>query len=197
MTITNGYTDQATFKARFLSDYSATAQDDQIDAVIQATSRLIDLYTGREFYSSSAQTRYFTPAANCRCYIDDLQSVTTLKTDTDSDGVYDTTWAAGDYWLMPINPKNGEPYTFIEVKPWGSQSFDCHARQSVQIAGTFGWAAVPDVVREACLIQSFRIYKRSGAPFGIVGGGEFGTAQAIPDLDPDVKTMLGPVTRFV
>lgn len=48
----------------------------------------------------------------------------------------------------------------------------------------------PDPIREACLIQASRLFKRGDAPFGIAGSAEYGTVR-ISTLDPDVRVLLG------
>ena len=200
MPITNGYATLLQFTAQALPDVptaTITAQTDQIERAIQAASRLIDLHCDRHFWKTAAGVvRYFTPYAANRCIIDDLVSTTEIATDTDRAGTWVTLLTANvDYWLSPQSA-NGEPYTEIEITPFAVNGFYAERPRYVKVTGLWGWAAVPDVVREACLIQAFRLYKRAGAPFGVIGGGEFGTATAIPGLDPDVRTMLAPLVRW-
>ena len=206
MTIVNGYATAEQFIARYLTSTVTATSDNypQIEQHISAASRLIDDYTGRTFYTATADAdRYFTPQARCRCYIDDYQTITTVAVDEDEDGSYALTLSAtGDYWTRPANPQNGWPYTWIEIMPWSNNPLPAGQPYAVKITALWGWAAVPDAVREACLLQAFKIYKRQGAPFGVVGGGELGTVVAIPSddytrLDRDVAGMLKPYMRIV
>ncbi len=48
----------------------------------------------------------------------------------------------------------------------------------------------PDPVREACLLQASRLFRRGDAPFGVTGSAEFGSMR-ISALDPDVRALLG------
>ena len=56
-----------------------------------------------------------TGYASSRIVIDDAVSVTSVATDLDGDGVYETTWTVGtDYWVGPRNaPARGQPYRTI------------------------------------------------------------------------------------
>src|SRR5690606_30913408 len=140
-----------------------------------------DGYTGRRFSAETA-TRAFTPDHIGVLFVDDLISVTTLKTDEDGDRVYETTWSAADY---DLGPGNDPPYTMVELAPLGNYAFPTH-RKAVQIAGTWGYSAtVPTDVAEACLILSARLYKRKDSPYGIHGNDETGTMQTLPGWDPD------------
>ena len=136
----NLYTTRAQVKARLGITVADTTYDAILNAVIEAVSREIDQYCGRWFYPVT-QTRYFTPASTRRILVDDLLAVTSLKTDEDGDRTYETTWAAGDYDLMPLNALLGsppEPYWEIRTTPDGDYAFPCVAR-GVEIAGRWGY----------------------------------------------------------
>jgi len=198
MTIANGYTDLATFKARFYpAGITDTTDDTVIENVIEAVSRQIDNYTGRRFYvTASDETRYFS--AEHSEYLDagDVVSITTLATDEDNDRVYEHTWATTDYDLLPFNASlDSKPYTRLELTPLGNYSFPSGPK-AVKIVGKWGYPAVPDAINEACCIQSLRIFKRKDAPFGVTGSAEMGQLMVIPRLDPDVKMLLDPYRKM-
>lgn len=195
------YCTLAEFRARFASS-SATANDASITAAITAASRLIDKKCGRTFTLASStavsdSVRYFTPEDPRRCYIDDLYSITSLETDDDGDGTIELTWAATDYVLLPTSSYFGWPYTWVEIMPEGDYTFPKRLRNGVKITGKWGWAAVPDEIREATLLQSNRIWSRRGAPFGVLGANEFGAPTVITKLDPDIEVMVEPFVRLV
>lgn len=201
MTITNGYIALANFKTRFGIQGTDANRDTELEAVIQGVSRLIDALCNRVFFASAIdESRYFTPADWNTCFTDDIQSITTLKTDEDCDGVYETTWASTDYRTQPLNRvANITPVTWLETKLNGQHYFPLFAG-SVEVTGKFGYctlANVPDVVREACYLQSHRVWMRKDAPFGVVGSGGMGQVMAITKLDPDVELMLEPVRRLM
>lgn len=192
MAITNGYTSLAKLKARLgISD----EQDDAVlEAIVEAVSRAIDDHCGRQFFAAT-QTRYYTARRCDRLLIDDLLSVTTLKTDEDGDGTYEITWTASDYHLAPYNAQLEsvpQPYWEIEVSDLGDYSFPVGVRRGVQILGSWGFsAATPDVVENACLFQAALELRSTDAPMGITGADDaLATARTTIRL-----TGLHPVTR--
>jgi hypothetical protein len=182
--------------------------DDTIDdvvatAVLDSVSRWIDEYCDRHFWQDGAtgaeMARTFTPT---RCYsldIDDLVpgSVTTFKTDDAGDGTFETTWAASDYQLQPVNRPSGRPFRRVEAV--AGRLFPVpymRARSNrVEITGVWGWPAVPDTVHQACLIQASRVLKRRHSPEGVAGFGEFGLIRVTNRPDPDVMALLDPYRR--
>ena len=95
MAITNGYATLAQVKAALrITD---SVDDPLLEMAIESGSRAIDGYANRNFYSSGSAVRVFTPSDSFVTEIDDLISLTTLKTMTDDDSTFDTTWTATDY----------------------------------------------------------------------------------------------------
>lgn len=198
--ITNGYATRDQFLNRFLSQNRAAdpVRDADIDLIIGAVSRLIEKRCNRTFYAGTAgAVRYFTAQSPQRIYVDDFTAITALETDDDGDGTVDATWAAADYRKLPSSSQFGWPYTWIEVMPEGDYRFPKGRRDGVKITGTFGWTAVPDEIREACLLQANRLWQRRSAPFGVQGANEFGAPVIITKLDPDIEQLLAPFVRYV
>ena len=200
MSITNGYCSLTEIKDRL--DITDTDDDTKLEVIVQAVSRSIDALTGRRFYSTTAdETRVYTAEDSEILFTDEIQTITTLKTDLDGDRTYENTLTTDDYELSPANAAlDGKPYTYIEIMPYADYSFPRGVKRGVQIVGTFGYCATgshPDVVREACLIQSARIFKRKDAPFGVVGSPELGQLQVLSKLDPDVALLLDGVRRVI
>lgn len=192
MAISNGYCTLAELKARLTIETGDTADDATLEAVIEAASREIDGLCSRHFYSAT-ETHYYEAEQWDEIEVDDLVSVTTLKTDEDQDRAYETTWGATDFEL---GPGDSAPYTRIYATPTGAYAFPVGQRKAVQVVGTFGWPSVPDAVNEAALLVAARLFKRKDAPLGIqVGKPEFGNL-SIPANDPDVTRLLAPYRRF-
>jgi hypothetical protein len=64
------------------------------------------------------------------------------------------------------------------------------------VAGSWGFSATtPPAIKEACLLQSSRLYLRKDAPFGVTGSAEMGHMTVIPKIDPDVKLLLDPFKK--
>lgn len=194
MAITNGYATMAELKARLGLSDDDTTEDAILEGVITAASRMIDADTGREFFKTT-EARYFTADEFTLVLIDDLLTLSELKTDDTGDRTYATTWAASDYDLSPLNRS---PKVFLEPAPMGRYTFPT-IRKGVKITGDWGYCATgahPDPIREACLIQSARLYKRKDAPFGVMGTPELGVAR-IPKVDMDVAQLLHSYRKLV
>jgi hypothetical protein len=192
MAITNGYASLSEIKARL--GIADTVDDSVLEAVVEAASRAIDNWTARQFYATTA-TRYFTAEDGDLLFVDDLLTVTTLKTISQNSAgtrTYGDTWAATDYDLEPFN---STPKTRIRLNPGGAYAFPTEAK-GVEIAGSWGYSSTaPDAINEACLLQAARLFKRKDAPFGVAGTPETGTMQ-LPRLDPDVRMLLEPYRRL-
>jgi len=197
MAITNGYATLADFQAWAGVTSPTAAEDSRGEMAVMAASRMVDEHTGRFFWTASAVTKYATPVAPDLLLVDDLVSVTTLKTDDDGDGVFETTWAAStDFYLAPRNNAVAypvRPFWEVAVAPGGRYAFIPGRRWHVQIVGTWGWAAVPEMVKLATLIQATRLYKRKDAPFGAAGSSQI----AGPILMKGDEPMDGDAVRLL
>lgn len=196
MAITNGYADLGVFQAELGVDDSV--DNDRLERVIETVSRLIDEYCGQFFYDAKEQTRYFTAIPSRRGIIvpvDPLRAVDTLSVSTTDGGEYSAR-AASTFVLEPRNNPSASPARPYETVRFPRLNFHM-VPDGVEIVGTFGWAAVPRQVTEACLIQSSRIQKRKDAPFGIadVPSLEGGGMRLSARLDPDVELLLKPFRR--
>lgn len=186
-------TDESVGQSITITNITDLDDDALLEGVVEDVSRWIDDVTGRRFYSAS-ETRYYTPHDATTLFVDDLLSITTLKTDSDGDRTFETTWATSDYDLLPLNAavdsNNVKPYTRIETTPLGSYTFPLHAK-GVEIVGSFGFASsAPGPVRRACLIMCERIVRRKDAPLGVAGTRDLGTLRLIAGRDPDVFNLL-------
>ena len=194
MAITNGYATLAQVKAAMrISD---NVDDTLIETAIESASRQIDGHCERRFYST-ATTRIYTPNDSYVCEIDDLVSLTTLKTSSDVDGSFDTTWTSTDYQLEPLNRiAGGMDVSYTQIRAVGDYLFPTSGGEAtVQVVGTFGWASVPSDIEQACIILSQRQYKRYDSPLGVAGVGDIGIIR-VSRIDPDVASILAPYRRL-
>lgn len=203
MAIVNGYTSLDDIKHRLGIDDSD--DDTALESVITAVSRWIDSNRGRRFYTVS-ETRYYLADLDWLIDIDDLVSVTSIKTDPNGDATYTYTWASTDYLLTPFNAvAKGQPYTHIETTPLGAFRFPVHPltttrRSRIQVTGAFGYSTittVPQAIKEACLLVSMRVWGRKDLLYGVSGSADLGTLQAITSLgsDGEVQALLNTVKR--
>jgi len=114
---------------------SDTSSDALLLRLLESASRAVDDWTGRFFYVWHGK-RYFDGPITDTLFIDDLLSLTTLKTDTDQDRVYDDeTWSTTDYYLYPANEY---PKTRIVANPSGTYVFPT-GEQVIEIDGAWGY----------------------------------------------------------
>lgn len=188
--ITNGYaTIQQVKDALRVTD---AIDDSLIELSIEAASREIDAYCQRVFYSTTA-TRTYKTDSSFLCAIDDLVSLTSLKTSTTT--AWDTTWSTSDYQLEPTNGISGgltQPYN--RIRAINTLVFPILPEVTVQVAGVFGWSAVPMDVRIACILQAQRLFKRFDSPLGVIGMGDLGSIR-VSRVDSDVQALLAPYVK--
>lgn len=173
---------------------SQTYVDADIDRACAAASRAIDNRCGRAFYTTT-ETRYFTPNPRDPALdILDVQAISAFTVDIAGNGSFSTTWVAGtDFDLEPFNAAaTGRPYELVRLRPQAGKRWPRYNR-SVQVAGTFGWATIPDPVNQYALILASKLLDRARkSPNGvIVFGLEAPIATRISRNDPDFELLLG------
>lgn len=190
MAITNGYATLAEVKSALrITD---SEDDTRLESAIQRASRWIDGKTGRFFYQV-AGTYDFVCQNPYRIRITDLATANGLvvTSDDNDDNSFTGTWTLNtDYRLEPTEaPAYGLPYCFLYA-----QDTEWIQDTRVRVQGTFGFPAVPDAVKEACLLLSIRLYKRPDAPLGVAGFGDMG-AVMVRSTDADAHALLQPFVR--
>lgn len=172
-----------------LRDYTGIddeASDAQLAGAITAASRTIDAYCNRQFGKVEApELRTYYARDWTAVDIDDLMTMTALVVLADGAAVVpDRLW-----------PRNavakGRPWTRLYLPggliPWPS---------TITITATWGWTDVPETVRQACLLQATRVFKRKDSPFGVAGSPEMGSElRLLAKADPDVAVMLADYVR--
>lgn len=186
---------------------SPIPEDDALDLAITAASRAIDHFTGRQFgVDTTTSTRYYDVDSQFMLdgrpalAIDDIMSTTSLvvSLDMDDSGDYATTLTIGDdFYLWPTDaPANGRPWTHL-VMASQSSNYLPWTNRGVRIVGKFGATSVPDVVRQASLIQAARFFVRRDSAYGVAGSPDLGSeVRLLARLDPDVALLLGTVKRY-
>jgi hypothetical protein len=169
------YATLAEFKAAV--GITDTTDDAALQAVLDATDTLIDLYCDRKTgFGTATETRYYTAEDYQYVLTDDLVSVTTLQTDDDANGTYETTWTAGtDYVLAPVNAAlDGFPYTEIDTSVSWPRNFPKDVYIGVKVVGVFGFPSVPAAVKQAEIIQANAVWSSRTAPFSVIGSADLG-----------------------
>lgn len=198
MAVTNGYVSLALVKKalRITDDID----DEILELSIEAASREIDGYCERVFYATT-ETRVFIPRDSFTCEIDDLTSLTTLKTSSTGES-FDVTWTSTDYQLEPLNGQAGGLVTpSTRIRAVGDYVFPTfeprnvnHYEATVQVTGTFGFTPIPTAVEQAALLLTLRQYRRYDSPLGVAGFDEMGVVR-VGRIDPDVQKLLSPFRR--
>jgi len=182
-----------------------TADDGLLENCVGAASRLIDGYCNRQFWAvSSATPRVFQANTEFVCDVDDFYTTTgfVLMTSSFADGTFDTTWQTSDYQLEPLNGVlDGLTRSYDKIRAVGNYLFPTvnanYGEQAlVQVTARWGWASVPEPVKQACIIQSSRIFKRYDSPLGVAGFGDLGAIRVSRFLDPDMAQLVEPYRRM-
>lgn len=133
-----------------------TGRDSLIDTTITAISAAITQYTQREFTPTASATRRFElPVGNLSLDLApfDLRTVSTLKLHPED--APETLTATSDYQLEPVAAPHGV-YTRVRfsslVTLFNSDSARYFGRTQVEIAGAWGFASIPNDVKQAAVV---------------------------------------------
>lgn len=195
MAITNGLTTLAEVKS--ILRITDSVDDSLLETCIESASRQIETHCERVFTSGTA-TRIYAPQDSYITETDDIISITSIKTSSAADGVFDITWTASDYQLEPLNGLSAglqAPYT--RVRAVGDYLFTTSGGEAtVQVVGVFGYGtAVPTDVKQACNLMAIRQFKRYDSPLGVAGFGDIGVVR-VSRVDPDIESLLSPYRRI-
>ena len=197
MAINNGYATLAQLKAALrIQD---AVDDSLLEMAVESASRAIDGHAGRYFYSSGTATRYYAADDSYVTQIDDISGTAiTLQSSSAGDGVFDTTWAVGDYQLEPLNGNvDGLQVPYTRIRAVENYLFPVESGQAlVKLTAVFGYSSVPIAITQACIIQASRIFKRLDSPLGVAGFGDLGAISVTRDIDPDVAQLVSPYRRM-
>jgi hypothetical protein len=191
------YATLAEFKAAV--GITDSTDDAALQSVLDATDTLIDLYCDRKTgFGTATETRYYTAEDYEYVLTDDLVSITTLQTDDDANGTYETTWTAGtDYVLAPVNAAlDGFPYTEIDTSVSWPRNFPKDVYIGVKVVGVFGFPSVPAAVKQAEIIQAGAVWNSRTAPFGVIGSADLGGILRMSRaLHPEAALILEPYRK--
>lgn len=191
------YVTPETLKSR--TGITDSYDDAEMWTACRAVSRWIDDHCDRVFARRAVTVKLET----CGQYslsTPDLVSVTTLKTDVDGDGVFETTWSASDYELQPVNAAlEVQPQPYTSIAAVGSYLFPTVYRAlgartyRVELAGVLGWPSLPAPVAEAAAIMAADYLALGGMKFGVAGYGDYGAVRA--RISTPALSMLAPYRR--
>lgn len=87
-----------------------------------------------------------------------------VRTDDDDDGVFETTWSASQFELLPAGNRwrgmSGVP--FFQLRACGTRTWPVGGKREnrVEITARWGWAACPPDVSTATLLRTVQIMQR-------------------------------------
>lgn len=173
-----------------------------MENAVAAASDLVTDHCQRDFNTTTTATaRVYETRTHLVCDVDDFHTTTDLvvKTDTGDNGTYNQTWTiTTDFVLEPRNgveaALTGFPYR--RVIAVGSYLFpENTGRARVQVTAKWGWAAIPDKVKQATRILAAELYRLKDAPLGIAAAGEFGPLRVreVPQVALLLKAYQHPV----
>lgn len=162
---------------------------------------------------TTASARIYSGGGKPYIVIDECVAITLVGAkESSTDSTY-TSWVAGDWIAFRGSPKNpnfnGLPYTAVMVAPGGNQAIFTgggygglrgfrpdsdfsRGVPTVQITAKWGYSVTPPAdIKEACLMQAARWYKRfEGAMGDALASGELGMILYRQALDPDIRRIL-------
>lgn len=189
-----------------LKDYmQATLQGETMyDAILtnalKSVSREIDNHCHRQFNQDDAVTAreygpdsVFTIREGRRVThwlaVDDFYDTESLI--VESGGV---TWTASDYTLRPrngiVDGQTGWAYREIHAT---STTLRFDPEGDTSVTTKWGWPAVPDPVKQSCLILASETFQIKDAPFGVAGLDQFGVIRVRDNRMAESK--LAPYVR--
>lgn len=186
---------------------SGSQHDPTIATATAATIGAVIRFCGRSFektsvgsetarvYDRSGRSTWHGIESSSSAVVHDIWDVTNLvvATDDGDSGTF-TAWDAGDYQMEPLNHLDGDAYSpHWRVRAVNGRSFPCgHRRPALRVTAAWGWAMVPDDVKQAALIKAASVWTRRESPQGVAGFGEFGVVRISRQQDPHVADLLNP-----
>lgn len=149
-----------------------------MDGAVATATEEINKFCNRNFWSTGTPSeREFVASSRNVVFTDDFHTTpTTVKiVEYWGDGVTVTTvLTATDWKAEPRNPDPGRPQWLLRNMMTTTPFPAGPNRGHILVTATWGWAAVPGSVKEACLLLAEEYFKLKDAPFGVVNWGEFG-----------------------
>ena len=195
------YISEAEFRA-YIHDGSAF-DPDAVGAAITSASRAVDAFCDRDFADAgSVSARKFAPCSGYEVEVDDFSTTTGLlvATDTGYNETYGHALTIGtDFRVEPVNQRRGglawpthatrPARDLVGVRVPGPD------RRTALRSGLrgWGWATVPEPVKQATKVMAAAYYKMGEAPFGVAGFGEYGAIRVRDN--PVAANLLRPYAR--
>lgn len=163
------YLTTAVFKTYLRSEL--TLEDTAYEAAINAAELWLDNKCQRRFEVASATTaRVFTPLSTSVLPIHDCTAVTSVVDNG-------TTMVAGtDYQLEPLNglTNAGDATPYYKLRRLNGYWFSWNNKATTTVTATWGWAAIPLSIVEACKIVAKDFFEQRDVSHGVIGVSDAG-----------------------
>lgn len=138
----NAYANLATLKSPAVLNVPDDAHDARLLEMLEAASRWIDGYCGRQFFATHGERR-FDGTGKASLTVPDLVSASEVRV-RDASGSWEP-WPSGDWLLYPLNAAptvpGGRPYTRIMLASGTHRRFPL-SRAGVAVSGIWGYGDV-------------------------------------------------------
>lgn len=142
-----------------------TTDDGTFPALLEAASRAVEGFCGRQFNKTTVATaRRFRAVDPARLPVDDFHTTTGLAVAVDG-----VAWVLADVdprpWDGVVNGQTGWPYfdLFAVDRYWPNKR-----RPTVSVTAQWGWVAVPEAIKQATLDVAAVMVAGSGGSSGAV-----------------------------
>lgn len=175
MALGDKYASLTELKDRLGISDADTTDDPRLTSALACASRGIEGITHRQFNDSGAITsRKYNASSAYVVFTDDFSTTVGLTVSVNT-----APWIMDvQYELHPLNGVtdgvDGWPY--YKIKGIFGNSFypTWPGAANVIVNARWGWATVPDSVKEACLVGAEELFKLRDTPFGTGGYGDWG-----------------------
>lgn len=155
----------------FLKDSAQVTSGDYntiIDTLITRVSKFIDSETQRPhgFGVTASLAKTFDGDGGTRLHVPDLVTLTQVRVKLD--GTSGTTWTTGTIGEFFLRPKSwtaqGWPALWVDISDQasGSVTYFPKGYDTVELTGTWGWAAVPKDIEQVCVNLTVRLFRARG-----------------------------------
>lgn len=169
-----------------------SADDTELQLKITAASRRVDKDCGRRFYlDGGASARTYRARHPTLLQIDDLSTASGLLVEVGR-GTSWATLSSDTYDTLPENAiVDGKP---IETLERINAVWPMFGSQRIRVTGIWGWAAVPEPIKNATIIMTARLFRRKDSPEGVKGFSDLGVVR-VSRYDSDYDDVIAEYKR--
>ena len=196
-------------------DKTSAVDDAVLTAIIAAAQRNINRTCNRPdgFEASADVARIYAGLGKPYLLIDECVDISLVEVKESATDTAYTSWNAADWIAFRGDPRSPDfntlPYDAIMVDPTGDEAIFtsgeflarggfrpmtdvARGAPTVRVTALWGYSVVAPVdIREACLAQAARWFKRFQSSFSdVLASDELGTLLYRQSLDPDIKRLL-------